>query len=74
MQLLSLKKARFNLALEPLQTSILKSFLPDFGSSGLSSIASFFPSSLLLIPQPTNLLSSFSLFCFQLRIPLALDY
>lgn len=66
------KKARFDPALEPPQTpTLVKSFLPDLGSWSLSSVASFFPSSPPLIPQPTSLLSSPSR--FPLRIPSALD-
>lgn len=62
------KKARFDPAIEPPKTPILvKSFLQELGSSGLSSTSSFFPSSSPLIAQPTNLFSFPS--CFPLRIP-----
>ena len=72
MQSSASKKARFNPALEPSQTpTFIKSFLPDLGFSGLSSVASFFPSSPPLILQPTNLLSSPSR--FPPKIPSALD-
>ena len=68
MQPSALKKARFDPAIEsPKTPTLVKSFLPELGSSGLFSAPSFFPSLPPLIAQPTNLFSSLS--CFLLRIP-----
>ena len=67
MQLLALKKARFDLAIEFSKTPILvKSFFPELGSLSLSSASSFFLSSLPFIAQPTNLSSSLSRFLLRI--------
>ena len=67
MQSSALKNARFDPAIESPKTPILvKSFLPELESSGLSSGPSFFPSLAPLIAQPTNLFSFLSHFLLRI--------